>query len=124
MRNAAMLPTGEGDIGRRVRAARREAGMTQVQLAAAIGITQGSLSAIERGNSKSPAAETLLRLSEATRCRPEWIMRGAGTMRQAEGAVEQSTEHELLTLWRSLPEARRQAVLDALLTLLRALAVR
>jgi len=48
-------------IGQRIRVARKAAGLTQVELAAAIDLTQPDISAIERGHRK-PFGEPIRRL--------------------------------------------------------------
>jgi len=61
-------------IGQRIRELRKIRGLTQVQLAKAIGIDQSTLSDIERGSGFS--AEILLGFSESPGASPEFIMRG------------------------------------------------
>lgn len=60
-------------IGARIRQLRGE--MHQEHLAEYLGISQGQLSKIERGQ-MSPTAETLTRLAEKFRERMDWIVRG------------------------------------------------
>lgn len=61
-------------IGERVRALRKRQGLTQVQLAKALGIDQSTLSDIERGAGFS--AEVLVNLAHELGTTPEHIMRG------------------------------------------------
>ncbi|HNO80492.1 MAG TPA: LexA family transcriptional regulator [Phycisphaerae bacterium] len=63
-------------IGDRVRARRRELGMSQVKLADVAGINQGYLSAIERHHRK-PAARTILALAVALDI-PQAVLIGEG----------------------------------------------
>ena len=94
--------------------------MTQVQLAAAAGITQGSLSLIETDNTQAPSGDTLAGLCRALRTTPEFLIAGSGDDPDSIDAAIQ--EHELVYLWRALPEAGRQMVLDSARSARRALA--
>ncbi len=57
--------------GERIRAARVALGMTQVELAAKSGITQGAVSAIERDDTEFPTHDTVVRLARALVVAPE-----------------------------------------------------
>lgn len=83
------------------------------------GITQGSLSLIENDKTEVPAGETLAGLCKALKTTPDFIIAGAGDPDSIEAAMQ---EHELVFLWRELPEAGRQMVLDAAHSAKRALA--
>jgi transcriptional regulator with XRE-family HTH domain len=59
----------EGEVfGRRLRELRQKHGVTQQQLSAATGLTEGYISNMERGL-KVPSLTTILRLAVALRCR-------------------------------------------------------
>lgn len=105
-------------IGSHVRALRLKHGLKQAALAAMAGITQGSLSLIENDKTEVPAGETLHGLCKAPRTTPDFIIAGAGDPDSIEAAMQ---EHELVFLWRDLPEAGRQMVLDAAHSAARAL---
>lgn len=62
-------------VGRRVRQL-RGFDMTQKEFAEAIGVSQGQLSRIERGESQ-PRAEVLLRLSRVCKKSVNWILTAA-----------------------------------------------
>lgn len=62
------------DVGRRIREKRLIAHLTQEQLAAQADIKQPTLSALERGDTKNPEADTILRLAIALRCTPYYLM--------------------------------------------------
>lgn len=51
-------------INQQIQVARKNANMTQAQLAAAVGLQQGNISLIESGD-RTPTVETLERLSAA-----------------------------------------------------------
>lgn len=53
----------------------REArGLTQVELAEQAGLKQPAISALERGATKKPEAETILRIAAVLRASPQYIM--------------------------------------------------
>jgi transcriptional regulator with XRE-family HTH domain len=66
------------NLGDRVRAARKHGKLTQVQLAERVGISQQTLSALERGESEGSVKLTEI----AVECgvSPEWLARGVGEM--------------------------------------------
>lgn len=98
---------------------RLKRGLKQAALAAMAGITQGSLSLIENDKTEVPAGETLAGLCKALKTTPDFLIAGAGDPDSIESAMQ---EHELVFLWRELPEAGRQMVLDAAHSAKRALA--
>lgn len=57
--------TDPANIGGRIKHMREQRGMTQPELAEAIGIKQPSMSDIESGKSKSPSAINLLKIAHA-----------------------------------------------------------
>lgn len=66
-------------IGDRVRYLRDEVRKMKVgELAKALGIASASLSQIESGVTKSPAADTLLKLAVELNANPFWILDGKG----------------------------------------------
>jgi len=65
-----------GSLGRRLRDARTRAGLTQVELAAAIGVTQSMISDIERGDTDDIMGSNLIRAADALRVSPRWLMIG------------------------------------------------
>ena len=118
MAQAVNIPT-LGTIGARIRFLRKKRGFKQEGLAAAIGITQPSLSLIENNKTEMPAGDTIAALCRVLRTTPEFIVAGAGDPDSIEWAIQ---EHELVHLWRDLPAAGRQMVLDAARSAQRALA--
>lgn len=70
-----------GEIGRRIREARRRASLTQVELAQRAGLARTSITNIEMGN-QQPTVHALWRIAEALRTPPcdllpEWTGRFA-----------------------------------------------
>ncbi len=59
--------------GKKLRLLRAEHGMTQVELAAASGVTQTAISAIERDDTSSPAYDTAVRIARALGVSPDAI---------------------------------------------------
>ena len=98
-----------GTIGARVRLLRKKRGLSQVELAARVGITQGSLSLIETNKTEVPAGETLAALCRVLQTTPDFIVAGAGDPDSIESAMQ---EHELVHLWRDMPHDARMLVLE------------
>lgn len=99
--------------GGRIKARRKELGLTQVQLARLCGITQSSLSDLENGESIMPKSETLMRLSKALAVSQAWIMTGQ------EGELEMLTtqEESHIKALRGMTAEQRQAVYTLVETL-------
>ena len=96
-------------IGSRVRHLRKLRGYNQEALAALVGISQGSLSLIERDNTEMPSGATLAGLCKHLRTTPEYLLSGV----EDPSSIENSAaEHELLHLWRAMPEDGRQLVMQ------------
>lgn len=83
------------------------------------GVTQGAISLIENDQTEVPAGETLAGLCRALQTTPDFLIAGAGDPDSINSAIQ---EHELVFLWRALPEAGRQMVIDAAHSAKRALA--
>lgn len=84
----------------------------QGAFAEAIGIKQGSLSELESGKSKQPAADVLLKICEVLKLRPKYLLHGEGP---AEGQYFQELsgpEAQLVMIFRALPtDGMRDALL-------------
>lgn len=68
-------------LGSRLKKARTDAGLTQEELARAAGVTQKTISKIERGDQVATAA--IVQLARACGVTPEWLSEGAPTKQQA-----------------------------------------
>lgn len=88
---------------------RKLRGYSQVELAALVGITQGSLSLIEKDKTEVPAGSTVAGLCRALRTTPDFLIAGGGDPDSIASAIQ---EHELVYLWRDMPEEARRLVLD------------
>lgn len=64
--------------GKRARHARKLAKLNQTELAKKVGITQSSVSDIERGETLEISGPVLVGISQACGVRPEWIVTGKG----------------------------------------------
>jgi transcriptional regulator with XRE-family HTH domain len=88
-------------IGGRIRTLRKERGLTQPELATAIGKDQSTISDIERGAGFS--AETLMALCDALETTAEYVMRGKNqvpspNLKRAQAAMRTLTDEERLDL--------------------------
>lgn len=68
------------DTGFRLRHVRKLRKLTQVQLAKASGVTQASVSDLERGESKSFKGTTLVSIAQTLGVSPDWLASGKGPM--------------------------------------------
>lgn len=91
------------NVGSRLRHFREEAGHTQKAFAAAIGIKPPSLSEIESGQSKAPAAITLLKAADVLGLDPLYLLTGAGMPFKSAQHLRPD-ELRLLLLYRELPD--------------------
>lgn len=66
------------DIAQRIRSARRNAGLTQLELATAVGVDPGTLSRWERGATR-PRLTAVLRLAVACDVELAWLAAGLGS---------------------------------------------
>lgn len=65
-------------LGKRLKHARLERGLTQQQLASASGVKQSDISKLERGGSNTTTG--VVRLAKALNCSAEWLDTGEGAM--------------------------------------------
>jgi len=61
-------------IGSRIRAARKARGLTQIELGEVVGIAQPQVSALERGATRNPKADTLRALAEALDVSADYLL--------------------------------------------------
>lgn len=102
-------------FGARVKSLRKARGLTQGELARAIGIKQPSLSELEQGESKEPSAATLLAVARALQVSAEWLYTGIGNPLGNANLTDDETA--LLGAFRSL-DARGKADLARYSTVL------
>ena len=66
-----------GDVGRRVREARKARQVTQLELAARTGVAHSTVVRIERGQAR-PQIATVAKIAEALGVDPKWLAFGGG----------------------------------------------
>lgn len=76
-----IAPQGTALIGQRLRQARSELGLTQVQVAEQIGVHQGRISMLERGSGISPI--TLYRLAQLYGTSTDYLIGGEAATTQS-----------------------------------------
>lgn len=69
-------------IASRMKQRRKALGLTQLELANSIGISQQSIESIENGRTHKP--RNILALAKALQCNPEWLLNGKNIMPLAE----------------------------------------
>jgi transcriptional regulator with XRE-family HTH domain len=82
-------------LGFRIRSARKDAQMTQVELAQRVGIAQGTISNLEKGNYSGTAS--LIDIAMALGVRPEWLATGKGDPKPIVRNVGENTGKEVPT---------------------------
>jgi transcriptional regulator with XRE-family HTH domain len=97
------------EMGHRVRALRKARGMTQVALAKSVGVSQGAISDIERGDTTEMMGPTLAAICTALRTNPNWLLTGKGS--PAPSVLTSFDEGELLAIFRELGDEQRAAVM-------------
>ncbi|GAB6042719.1 helix-turn-helix domain-containing protein [Endothiovibrio diazotrophicus] len=108
------------EIGKRIRAARKEAGLTQDELAARVGVSRSAIAQWETRPKVLPSHANMDALTEVLRVNYEWLAKGNGPMHR--GASEPTGEYnampadlrrvmEIVSGW---PTERRRALLQVL----------
>jgi transcriptional regulator with XRE-family HTH domain len=102
---------GQTLLGQKVRALRKARGLTQIQLAKALEITQPSLSEIETGQTREISGKVLAGLCRELRAMPDYFMSEEPTSDFGElGLVQQ----EAVFLLGNMPPTTRDAAIGAL----------
>lgn len=100
---------GMKEVGHRIRMLRKARGLTQPQLAKAIGCAQSTISELETGESRKPQSGNLLKLAKFFDVDIEHLLSGKGDPRTVSSMSDD--ESELLILYRSLSPSGRGYVL-------------
>lgn len=108
-------------LGSRVRGLRKARGMTQVQLARSVGVSQSAISDIESGDTKVTLGPTMAALCAALHTNADWLQEGRGG--PALAVTTDIEEGELLTIFRSLPDPMRYALMTTARSMQDAVAV-
>ncbi len=110
----------------RVRLARRHAGLSQQQLALAVGVQRSAVSHWEARQGKHPTAAHLREIAMVTAVQFEWLATGRGTMALSKDAqldsvatadallVEDSLELRLVTAFREAPVRSRLPLVEVM----------
>lgn len=110
-------------LGERIRRARRHAGLSQTQLAAAIKVRRSAVSNWESVADVHPTMVNLAAIAVACKVSLDWLGTGRGTMAsderehvQAADAelIDAPAERRLLAIFRSLPRHSQALILDLL----------
>lgn len=96
--------------GQRVKWLREEKRMLQSTLDKLVGIKQPSLSQLENGSTKSPAASTLLKIAATLDANPDWIIHGAGHPFELD---RKASETEMAEVFSKLSPEHQAAILAA-----------
>ena len=96
-------------LGKRIRDMRKAKGLNQTALAKLAGISQGSISWIEKGETRLLRADTLLALAKALSVNVDFLRDGTATPVPPETlSLEES---ELIVLFREMPPIQQDALL-------------
>lgn len=103
--------SGGSGLGTIVRALRKERGLTQADLAAAIGIARSTIAGIERGH-YMPGRESLIALADFFRVPVEELGHGVARPRPPRDSevVDDPNELAWLRFWRALTLDQRSAL--------------
>jgi transcriptional regulator with XRE-family HTH domain len=105
------------DIGTRIRATRRERGLTQDDLADQVGVSRSAVAQWETGRT-GQVTGNLSRIADALEVNVEYLMHGDD--KRAAGEVRQGDELALLRLYRECDPEDRQILLRTARRLARA----
>ena len=110
----------------RIRLARRAAGMSQKQLAEAVGVQRSAVSHWEAPLGKNPSVSHLRKLAEVTQVQFEWLVTGRGEMSLSREVqldsiataeallIEDPLEFRLVHAFREVPLRARISLLEVM----------
>jgi transcriptional regulator with XRE-family HTH domain len=93
------------EIGERIRRARREAKITQEELANRVGVSQSYVAKLERGGADNPGSQVLMDIAQELKQSAAWLMYGR---KELEELDEESIDFAVF--FNRLPEDKKQAV--------------
>lgn len=99
-------------LGQAIRAIREQAGLSQKELAAAVGIDQSYLSMIESGKRPNPGTRILARLAQALQVSMDELAASAGFLPRSSELDPLASQ--ALSLFRRLPRWRQEDVVAQL----------
>jgi transcriptional regulator with XRE-family HTH domain len=102
-------------LGKKIKGLRDELGMSQAQLAAQAGLSQGYLSQLENDEVQNPSAAVIFRLAESLHVDPRALMQAAGYQQASangnEGEFEVAVDPDLLRFLSRLPRDQQAQLL-------------
>lgn len=106
-------------LGKKIRALRDELGMSQAQLSAHGGLSQGYLSQLENDEVQNPSAAVIFRLARALHIDPRVLMKAAGYEEVAsrsgyEEEYKVSVDPDLLCFLAKIPREQQAHLLRVL----------
>jgi len=104
-------------LGKKIRALREELGLSQAQLSAHGGLSQGYLSQLENDEVNNPSAAIIFRLAQALNVDPRVLMQAAGYDDLVNGSGEEyevSVDPELLRFLTRFPREQQAHLLRLL----------
>ena len=106
-------------LGKKIRGSRDEMGMSQAQLAAEGGLSQGYLSQLENDEVQNPSASVIFRLAKALHIDPRVLMQAAGYgdgVGETNGGPEYevTVDPDLLRFLAVLPQEQQTHLLELL----------
>lgn len=109
-------------LGKKIRALRDELGMSQAQLSAHGGLSQGYLSQLENDEVQNPSAAVIFRLARALHIDPRVLMKAAGyeDVASRSGYEEEykvSVDPDLLRFLAKIPRPQQANLLRVLETM-------
>ena len=106
------------DFAERLKTFRKRLGLTQQDLANAVGITKAAISSMERGLTNAPTPDHLFKLSRALGCDPLILLSGKRTSNlnlTSQAAHNLSVEEKLLlSYYAKLSAAQRKELFSSL----------
>jgi transcriptional regulator with XRE-family HTH domain len=106
-------------LGKKIRALREELGMSQAQLSAQGGLSQGYLSQLENDEVQNPSAAVIFRLAQALHVDPRVLMQAAGysSLAGKDDEYEVTVDPELLRFLARFPREQQSSLLQLLKSL-------
>jgi transcriptional regulator with XRE-family HTH domain len=104
-------------LGKKIRTLREELAMSQAQLSAQGGLSQGYLSQLENDEVQHPSAAVIFRLAQALHIDPRVLMQAAGYDSLAHGSAEEyevTVDPELLRFLARFPREQQTHLLKLL----------
>lgn len=107
------------EVGARVRALRKARGVTQAEIAAAVGVERATITGIETG-AAMPGRETMTALAQLFAVSLDYIESGATAPSHlaSDDAANSPDESAILALWRLLSDTKKHQAVAAIAAIL------